>query len=232
MAKKIYNNYELAMFIEVNKLNNSKLAKVLGVTPAAVTFFLEGVLPPEQYLKLKRSDFDSSMLTENCITKNKEQINNQSAQIDKSNFKNENNSNQVPLAQAQLKPIIPSELYERLDCDINEYIHDNLNNIRCSETIKQFAPFSYFFEVMGDAMSPYFLPSDMLALKIQPHPFMVENGRVYVIDTRIGVIMRMLYRNGENFLAKAFNPRYTELPIQSSDVYNIYKVVGLIRRNI
>ena len=170
MAKKIYNNYELAMFIEVNKLNNSKLAKVLGVSPAAITFFLDGVLPPEQYLKLKRSDFDSSMLTENCITKNQEHLNNQSTQFNKLNFKNENNSNQVPLAKAEFKPEVPTELYDKLDCHIDEYIRDNLNNIRSSATIQQFAPFSYFFEVMGDAMAPYFLPSDMLALKIQPHP--------------------------------------------------------------
>lgn len=138
----------------------------------------------------------------------------------------------VPLAQAQFKPVIPSDLYERLDCDIDEYMKTNISNMRSSATIKQFAPFSYFFEVIGDAMAPYFLPSDMLALKIQPHPFTVENGRVYVIDTRGGVIVRMLYRNGENFLAKAFNPRFTELPIPSSDVYDIYKVVGLVRRNI
>lgn len=193
-------------------LTQEEFAKKLGVTAVTISKYENGVTQPTE----KKMALIEGLLNNqnNAVT------------IQKSTIET------IPLAQAQLKPIIPSELYERLDCDIDEYMRDNLNNVRSSATIKQFAPFSYFFEVMGDAMSPYFIPSDMLALKIQPHPFTVENGRVYVIDTRGGVILRMLYRNGENFLAKAFNPRFTELPIPSSDVYDIYKVVGLIRRNI
>lgn len=193
-------------------LTQEELAKKLGVTAVTISKYENGVTQPTK---------QKMALIEGFLNNQNNAVTIQKSTIEK-----------VPLAQAQFKPIIPSELYERLDCNIDEYIHNNLNNIRSSATIQQFAPFSYFFEVMGDAMAPYFLPSDMLALKIQPHPFKVENGRVYVIDTRGGLIVRMLYRNGENFLAKAFNPRFTELPIPSSDVYDIYKVVGLVRRNI
>lgn len=82
-------------------------------------------------------------------------------------------------------------------------------------------------------MLPDFRPADMLALKILPQPWKIEGGRVYVIDTKGGILVRMLYRiDSENFIARALNPRFTELPIPSSDVYDIYMVVGLVRRNI
>lgn len=139
----------------------------------------------------------------------------------------------TPFAQSEFKPVIPTELYGKLDCDIDEYVHNNIASVRRSPIIRQFAPFSYFFEVMGDAMLPDFRPADMLALKILPHPWKIEGGRVYVIDTKGGILVRMLYRiDGENFMARALNPRFTELPIPSSDVYDIYMVVGLVRRNI
>lgn len=138
----------------------------------------------------------------------------------------------VPLAKAELKPVIPTELYEKLDCDIDEYMERNMASIRRSPTIRQFAEFSYFYEVIGEAMAPEFKPSDALALKILPRPFKIMNGDVYVVDTRSGVIVRMLYQNGENYIARAFNPRFSETAILASDIYDIYKVVGLIRRNI
>lgn len=202
------------------QLSQKQLADLIGYNASVVSGILKG--------KRKLSDeFTKSLyeISKNNLLLEDEPLNNEV------NYDYKIHPN-IPLSQFDFKMIIPSDLYERLDCDIDEYMKTNISNMRSSATIKQFAPFSYFFEVMGDAMAPYFLPSDMLALKIQPHPFKVENGRVYVIDTRGGVIVRMLYRNGDDFLAKAFNPRFTELPILSSDVYDIYKVVGLVRRNI
>lgn len=206
-------------------LTQEEFAKKIGVSVVTVSKYENGVTKPTKQ-KLG--------LIENLVNQSNNNINNVETNGAERNASAAVYANDaIPLAQAEFKPIIPSELYNKLDCDINDYIHENLNNVRRSETIRQFAPFSYFFEIMGDAMLPDFRPADMLALKILPQPWKIESGRVYVIDTKGGILVRMLYRiDAENFIARALNPRFTELPIPSSDVYDIYMVVGLVRRNI
>lgn len=194
------------------KLTQEEFAKKIGVSVVTVSKYENGITSPT---KQKMALIENLLNNCNTATKTTQTVN-----------------DSIPLALADFKPVIPTELYEKLDCDVDEYMTQNMSSIRRSPAIKQFAEFSYFYEVLGEAMAPDLIPTDVLALKILPRPFKIMNGDVYVINTRYGMIVRMLYQSGENYVAKAFNPRFSEIPIMASDIYNIYKVVGLIRRNI
>ena len=81
-------------------LTQEEFAKKLGVTAVTISKYENGVTKPTE----KKMALIEGLLNNqnNAVT------------IQKSTIET------IPLAQAQLKPIIPSELYERLDCDIDE----------------------------------------------------------------------------------------------------------------
>lgn len=89
-----------------------------------------------------------------------------------------------------------------------------------------------YYEVPNDALAPDFKLSDVLAIKRLERPYKIKNGKPYVIETSGGFALRNLYKSKENYIAKAFNLRYSDTYIEFNDMYNIFQVLGLIRKNI
>jgi len=93
--------------------------------------------------------------------------------------------------------------------------------------IKSFPQYNYTIIVKGDSMYPKFEGGDEIAIaKVLD---VVEWGKTYVLDTREGAVLKRLYDAGDSFRCVSYNPEYPDFSILKSDVFGVYRVVGLIR---
>ncbi len=93
--------------------------------------------------------------------------------------------------------------------------------------IKAFPQYDCTMIVKGNSMEPKYEGGDEIALR-RVNGF-IEWGKTYVLDTRDGAVLKRLYDDGENFRCVSFNPEYTDFCVPKTDVFGIFKVVGLIR---
>ena len=126
------------------------------------------------------------------------------------------------------------EIYYEKNVDVYDYVKKNAKNIRYSSVIKQFSKYNLVYEVSGDWMLPDFKPGDMLALVEVPENAPIMNGSPYVIDTMsTGLIFRLIYQQEDGLLCRSFNDdRFAPFSIARDDIYNIYRVIGMLRTNV
>lgn len=93
--------------------------------------------------------------------------------------------------------------------------------------IKAFPTYDFTIIVKGNSMEPKFEGGDEVAIK-KVCDF-IEWGKVYVLDTRDGAVLKRLYDNGDKYRCVSFNDEYPDFEVNKEDVYGVYKVVGLIR---
>lgn len=93
--------------------------------------------------------------------------------------------------------------------------------------VKNFPDYDFTIIVKGDSMEPKFEGGDEIAIK-QVTSF-VEWGKVYVLDTRDGAVIKRIFDEGDSFRCVSFNKEYPDFNVNKSDVFGVYKVVGLIR---
>lgn len=131
-------------------------------------------------------------------------------------------------------PILPREIYNEKNLDVFNYVKENPESVGYSAAIRQFAKYELVYEVPNDCMMPEFKLGDRLALSEVPAEAPIINGAPYVVDTKsLGLIFRLLYGQEDYFLCRSFDDdRYAPFTIDREDIYNIYRVVGLVRTNM
>lgn len=82
----------------------------------------------------------------------------------------------------------------------------------------------------GDSMRPEYHSGDELACLFIRDIRFIQSGRVHVLDTQQGIVVKRIYNEEEYFLCKSSNKEYGDFRIHKSEVYNIALVVGLVRR--
>lgn len=94
--------------------------------------------------------------------------------------------------------------------------------------VKAFPNYDYTIIVKGNSMEPKYEGGDEIA--ISKVSSILEWGKVYVLDTRDGAILKRLYEESEGeYRCVSYNKEYPDFRIRKDDVFGIYKVVGLIR---
>ena len=95
--------------------------------------------------------------------------------------------------------------------------------------IENLPKYDFTIRVRGNSMVPEFHGGDEVAcLFIREFSF-IQWGRIHVLDTAQGIVMKMLDDAGEYFICRSANPDYKEFKIHKSEVFNIALVVGLVR---
>ncbi len=98
--------------------------------------------------------------------------------------------------------------------------------------IKAFRRYDYTIFANGDSMLPEYHSGDELAcIYIKPGKF-VQWGRVHVLDTEQGIIVKRIFKSedGDYIVCRSDNSNYDEFSIHISEVYSISLVIGMIRR--
>lgn len=102
------------------------------------------------------------------------------------------------------------------------------NECELMPVIRSFPNYDYTIVVKGNSMEPKYEGGDELAIKKVDS--IIEWGKVYVLDTRDGAVLKRLYEENEDeFRCVSYNKEYSDFRVSKSEVFAVYKVVGLIR---
>ena len=95
--------------------------------------------------------------------------------------------------------------------------------------VSAFPKYDFTIRVTGRSMEPYYFAGDEVAcLRINEARFL-QWGRVHVLDTEQGVVIKRIYENGECIRCASFNPEYPDFNVPKSDIRSYNLVVGALR---
>jgi transcriptional regulator with XRE-family HTH domain len=95
--------------------------------------------------------------------------------------------------------------------------------------VPMFPNYTFTMKVTGESMQPYICPGDEVAcLKIET-PAFLQWGRIHVLFTSQGAIVKRIYDGGEGIRCVSLNEAYPDFTIPKSEIYSYNLVIGLIR---
>lgn len=109
---------------------------------------------------------------------------------------------------------------------------DGVMPYQCEQmpVVRAFPRYDFTILVRGESMAPEYQSGDEVACLYVRESTYTQWGRVHVLDTTQGVVIKRIYDRGDMVLCKSDNPRYEDFSIPKSEVFNIALVIGLIRR--
>ena len=93
--------------------------------------------------------------------------------------------------------------------------------------IRSFPIYDFTMIIKGNSMEPKFEGGDEIAIKKVTD--VIEWGKVYVLDTSDGAVLKRLYDGGDSYRCVSYNKEYPDFSVLKSSVFGVYRVVGLIR---
>ena len=83
--------------------------------------------------------------------------------------------------------------------------------------------------VKGDSMEPKFEGGDEIACKRIDDTSFIQWGKVHVLDTAQGLILKRIYEDGDKIKCVSYNKDYPDFSIDKREIYSMNLVVGLVR---
>lgn len=92
-----------------------------------------------------------------------------------------------------------------------------------------FPRYDFTIRIVGRSMEPeYFAGDEVACLRVNEKRFL-QWGRLHVLDTTQGVVIKRIYDNGDCIVCKSFNPEFPDFSIPKEDIRSYNLVVGSIR---
>lgn len=108
---------------------------------------------------------------------------------------------------------------------------DGVTEVQCERVpvVAAFPRYDFTIRVTGRSMEPmYFSGDEVACLKINESRF-IQWGRVHVLDTTQGVVIKRIYDNGDSIRCVSFNPEYSDFNVPKEDIFSYNLVVGALR---
>lgn len=105
-----------------------------------------------------------------------------------------------------------------------------IDNCEQLPIIKAFARYDFTIFARGDSMLPEYHSGDELACIYIRNTSFIQWGRIHVIDTAQGILVKRIFDGGDSIICKSDNSDYPDFRIDKSEFYNIALVIGMIRR--
>ena len=108
---------------------------------------------------------------------------------------------------------------------------DGVTEFQCERVpvITAFPKYDFTIRVTGRSMEPiYFAGDEVACLRVNESRFL-QWGRVHVLDTDQGVVIKRIYDNGDSIRCASFNPEYPDFDVPKSDIRSYNLVVGALR---
>lgn len=108
---------------------------------------------------------------------------------------------------------------------------EGVTELQCERVpvVAAFPKYDFTIRVTGRSMEPmYFSGDEVACLRINESRFL-QWGRVHVLDTTQGVIIKKIYENGEAIRCVSFNPEYPDFNVPKEDIFSYNLVVGALR---
>lgn len=127
----------------------------------------------------------------------------------------------------ETKPRIP---FEAAAGSLTDAV-DGVTEIQCEKVpvVSLFPKYDFTIRITGRSMEPSFYSGDEVAcLRVNESRFL-QWGRVHVLDTTQGIVIKKIYENGDSIRCVSFNPEYPDFNIPKEDIYSYNLVVGTLR---
>ena len=108
---------------------------------------------------------------------------------------------------------------------------EGVTSLQCEQApvISAFPRYDFTIRVTGRSMEPmYFSGDEVACLRINESRFL-QWGRVHVLDTAQGVIIKRIYENGDSIRCASFNPEYPDFNVPKDEIFSFNLVVGALR---
>ena len=108
---------------------------------------------------------------------------------------------------------------------------DGITEYQCERVpvVAAFPKYDFTIRVSGRSMEPMYFSGDELAcLRVNESRFL-QWGRVHVLDTTQGVVIKKIYENGDSIRCVSFNPEYPDFNVPKADIRSYNLVVGALR---
>lgn len=143
------------------------------------------------------------------------------------------NKTSSPISSAQLqnptstKPRIP---YTAAAGYITNAV-EGITESQCEQipVITAFPNYDFTIIIKGDSMEPKYEGGDEVACKRVDQTSFIQWGKVHVLDTAQGIVIKRIYEDGDKIKCVSYNPEYPPFSIDKSEIYSISLVVGLLR---
>lgn len=129
--------------------------------------------------------------------------------------------------KSDTRPRIP---YDAAAGTLTETI-EGLTEYQCEEVpvISAFPHYDFTIRVVGRSMEPeYFAGDEVACLKVNEKRFL-QWGRVHVLDTTQGVVIKRIYDDGDCITCRSYNPEFPDFSIPKEDIRSYNLVVGSLR---
>ena len=138
-------------------------------------------------------------------------------------------TSQVDAAEIVRVPLIP---FEAQGGQLDGFARNGVTLAQCETVPTPFKGAQFAISVRGQSMSPTY-PSGCVLFISKNIADWVEWGKVYVLDTENGVIVKQLAPStlGEDFVCcKSFNdaPEFAPFNVPKASIFGIYRVVGAL----
>lgn len=133
----------------------------------------------------------------------------------------------VSQKSSNTRPRIP---YDAAAGTLTETV-DGVAEYQCEQVpiISVFPKYDFTIRIFGRSMEPeYFAGDEVACLRVNEKRFL-QWGRVHVLDTTQGVVIKRIYDNGDCIVCKSFNPEFPDFSIPKEDIRSYNLVVGSIR---
>lgn len=132
---------------------------------------------------------------------------------------------QEQIRKMDFRPRIPIEVAAGSLAVIAE---DGVNRQDCEmfPKIGQFPSYDFTTFVRGDSMEPKFERGAEIACKRVNGSGFIQWGRVHVLDTSQGAVIKQIYDEEDSIRCKSFNPIYPDFLVPKEEIYSINLVVG------
>lgn len=100
------------------------------------------------------------------------------------------------------------------------------------DAIPSFGTYDFTIDVKGDSMKPHYESGDVVACRLVRHLDELKFGKVYVLDSAQGVVLKQLepsIGDVEKVTCISFNPLYEPYELSKEDLFSISRVVGVIK---
>lgn len=108
---------------------------------------------------------------------------------------------------------------------------EGVTEMQCEQIplIAAFPTYDFTMLIKGDSMYPNYEGGDEVACKRIDSTSFIQWGKVHVLDTAQGIVIKRVYEDGGDIKCVSYNKEYPDFTIQKEEVYSMSLVVGLLR---
>lgn len=138
-----------------------------------------------------------------------------------------NPSNKVLDANGDTRPRIP---YDAAAGTLTDTMN-GVTKYECEQVpvISVFPKYDFTIRITGKSMEPeYYAGDEVACLRVNEERF-IQWGRVHVLDTTQGVVIKRIYDDGDGIRCNSYNSEFPDFSVPKEDIRSYNLVVGSVR---